>query len=168
MHRGSGEPVMRPMSARHVVGLTSQKARGGDSRIKRDDQTYLLLFCFLSSSSCCFLRMLRAIIRHVKFSMRCWFGSCCFVLVKNFQICVANGSSSCIFATLWLASMIESGKAGNNDEFKRPFLAVEIVLLKSAFISRKACWPSPLTLPWLLPLVAPKPGPAAPDLRYAG
>jgi hypothetical protein len=39
---------------------------------------------FLCCSCWCF-RMLRAIMRQVKFSMRCWLGSCCLVLAKNFQ-----------------------------------------------------------------------------------
>lgn len=69
-------------------------------RCRREDRgggTYsVCIFCFSSRS---FLR-LTCIIRHVKFSMRCWFGSWDFVRLYSFHIWVARGSFFCISSVL--------------------------------------------------------------------
>ena len=66
-----------------------------------------------------------AIILHVRFSMRSWFGNCVFVLLYSFQICVAKGSCFCISAGLprpaLAASSFQSGKNDSQSKSLRVF-----------------------------------------------
>ncbi|SLM39070.1 hypothetical protein LPUS_09492 [Lasallia pustulata] len=48
--------------------------------------------------------------RHVRFSMRSWFGSLVFVLLYNFHICVPSGSFFCISSGLSMKSPPESSR----------------------------------------------------------
>ncbi|KAG9258647.1 uncharacterized protein F5Z01DRAFT_643811 [Emericellopsis atlantica] len=71
----------------------------------------LLSYAFCRFSLCFLMPM--AIMRQVRFSMRSWFGSCCFVLAKNFHTWVASGSSCCMPSTsLTLALCSRGNKAG--------------------------------------------------------
>ena len=52
------------------------------------------------ASSCLRFRKHIAIMRHVRFSTRSWFGNCVLVLLYNLHICIPNGSLICISSGL--------------------------------------------------------------------
>lgn len=71
----------------------------------------------LARRSCSLRFRFMAIILHVKFSIRSWFGSCVFVLLYSFHIWVPSGSFFCI-SSGWsrpalVASSRQSGKTAS-------------------------------------------------------
>lgn len=81
--------------------------------------------------SCCLrLRKFMCIIRHVRFSIRSWFGSICLVLLKKRQTWAASGSCFCSSSGDWseLSLKMPSWKGGNtadrNSSWPREYEAV--------------------------------------------
>lgn len=92
-------------------------------------------------SSCCLrLRKFMCIIRHVKFSIRSWFGSICFVLLKKRQTWAASGSCFCNSSGVWsvLLSKMPFWKGGNTADRISSWFREELAVRSSLSSWRSA------------------------------
>jgi len=125
-----------------VVSHPVENKKRDDTQSHRDEKSIPTYRARCSSSLR--LRKFMCIIRHVRFSIRSWFGSICFVLLKKRQTWAASGSCFCNSSGVWCesSSKMPFWKGGNTADCN-PSCSPECETVKSNLSSWRSARRSP-------------------------